>query len=718
MEYESLLPGGVRNAFSRRTTKSRWATTIFSRPVLIAIFSAISCYIIIFNFVLSDGWLSAKGHSYFFGPPTESGRNASVSEKGHTTVTQWQTETEIHYETVTATPVLSEQEKEDLAGPPHLAVEGLLEKSLDELKEMIRHTKGYLARDWTLALGWNNMRYIIEAALLDAKLLNRTLVLPSFIYARGCEHNQTVCTLYASRINRYTSLGVNEIKEWPEDKQWGWRIPIEMMIDLPYLRSPPANSTSTRPKHSVILTSEYLLLQGLDHTRESFRGSWDRGYYHSGVDFDMEPEAGVESHGPDLGVVRNDWFDPTGIVRVDRIEGLDEPIGSRRRSLKARQDAPIGDDEWDMGYDDTEGDLGSSEGRVAPEDPPTNEAPPPPSATSTERPSSLTMIGQQYAARLQDELARKSQQVLDWSDARRILQELTSGIVQSQDFDEAGCERLLKAAGWAILHTWEPVLGMEFTKTVVKPIRQVAPVPSLRSLTLDFSFRRYPQRVLLLEGELHLGRKPGSLRFTSVKAREDYARIVLQDLRPPEWVRVLASRLIRRMDYIRNGRAWLAAHMRRGDFTKVGWAMEPALEDHYKRILNRLDRGRALLSILQHQTPQPYDVPDVSINMEIYNREPPLASDSIYLATDERSEEGLQYLRQNGAILFNDLMTQEDRRQFGWGLLFSDVVALVEQQVIGKGSSFFYAHAMSSVAGGIVNLRAASGCDSRTSYLD
>jgi hypothetical protein len=104
--------------------------------------------------------------------------------------------------------------------------------------------------------------------------------------------------------------------------------------------------------------------------------------------------------------------------------------------------------------------------------------------------------------------------------------------------------------------------------------------------------------------------------------------------------------------------------------------------------------------------------------MEIYNREPPLASDSIYLATDERSEEGLQYLRQNGAILFNDLMTQEDRRQFGWGLLFSDVVALVEQQVIGKGSSFFYAHAMSSVAGGIVNLRAASGCDSRTSYLD
>jgi hypothetical protein len=106
---------------------------------------------------------------------------------------------------------------------------------------------------------------------------------------------------------------------------------------------------------------------------------------------------------------------------------------------------------------------------------------------------------------------------------------------------------------------------MEFTKTVVKPVRQVAPLPSLRSLTLDFSFRRYPQRVLLLEGELHLGRKPGSVRFTSVQGREEYARIVLRDIRPPEWVRVLATRLIKRMDYIRNGRAWLAAHMRRGD---------------------------------------------------------------------------------------------------------------------------------------------------------
>lgn len=33
------------------------------------------------------------------------------------------------------------------------------------------------------------MRYIIEAGLLQAELLNRTLVIPSFVYARSCEYN-------------------------------------------------------------------------------------------------------------------------------------------------------------------------------------------------------------------------------------------------------------------------------------------------------------------------------------------------------------------------------------------------------------------------------------------------------------------------------------------------------------------------------------------------
>ena len=36
------------------------------------------------------------------------------------------------------------------------------------------------------------MRYIIEAGLLQAELLNRTLVVPSFVYARACEYDMYV----------------------------------------------------------------------------------------------------------------------------------------------------------------------------------------------------------------------------------------------------------------------------------------------------------------------------------------------------------------------------------------------------------------------------------------------------------------------------------------------------------------------------------------------
>jgi hypothetical protein len=36
------------------------------------------------------------------------------------------------------------------------------------------------------------MQYILDAALLQANLLNRTLVLPSFVYARACEYHMYV----------------------------------------------------------------------------------------------------------------------------------------------------------------------------------------------------------------------------------------------------------------------------------------------------------------------------------------------------------------------------------------------------------------------------------------------------------------------------------------------------------------------------------------------
>ncbi len=40
------------------------------------------------------------------------------------------------------------------------------------------------------------MQYILDAALLQANLLNRTLIIPSFVYARACEYHKYVFFLF------------------------------------------------------------------------------------------------------------------------------------------------------------------------------------------------------------------------------------------------------------------------------------------------------------------------------------------------------------------------------------------------------------------------------------------------------------------------------------------------------------------------------------------
>ncbi len=94
-----------------------------------------------------------------------------------------------------------------------------------------------------------------------------------------------------------------------------------------------------------------------------------------------------------------------------------------------------------------------------------------------------------------------------------------------------------------------------------------------------------------------------------------------------------------------------------------------------------------------------------------------------FVATDERDPKVLEYFRGEGAVFMDDIMTIADRRAFGkvsdlsWALMISDIRALVEQVILSR-AAFFYGHAMSSVPGGVVNLRAMRGADPRTSVID
>lgn len=55
------------------------------------------------------------------------------------------------------------------------------------------------------------------------------------------------------------------------------------------------------------------------------------------------------------------------------------------------------------------------------------------------------------------------------------------------------------------------------------------------------------------------------MRFSTAKARDDFAQFVLNDMHPIEKVYELARVLDQRMLAKNDGRMWMGAHMRRGD---------------------------------------------------------------------------------------------------------------------------------------------------------
>jgi hypothetical protein len=203
---------------------------------------------------------------------------------------------------------------------------------------------------------------------------------------------------------------------------------------------------------------------------------------------------------------------------------------------------------------------------------------------------------------------------------------------------------------------------MEFAKSVVNPIKQVAPRSRLRGMVEDYN--EISTDILVLEGETHLGRKPvcsdsfvqinypdklilqGGLRFITVAERELFASTVLHDMRPNGPVRRLALKIRERMENIVEGRQWMGSHMRRGDcefpfpfhhelllnriatVIAYGWAMEQDLESHFGRIKSRLSSGRAVLeNIYANGGFQLYDVPDVKPEKAVFDRLPPKEGD-------------------------------------------------------------------------------------------
>lgn len=159
----------------------------------------------------------------------------------------------------------------------------------------------------------------------------------------------------------------------------------------------------------------------------------------------------------------------------------------------------------------------------------------------------------------------------------------------------------------------------------------------------------------------------------------------------------------------------MGAHLRRGDFVGFGWTWGNSHEGHLARVKQHLDEGRKILQS-EHPTTL-YSIPDITPDTSVAHREPPQEGDKFYIATDESDPEKLHYFSENGAIMIHDIVTFEDRHEFGWGFLFSDIIGLVEQATLSR-ASYFYGTAMSSFTGGVFNMRAVLGAEEITALAD
>ncbi|KAH9952603.1 hypothetical protein BC827DRAFT_1274389 [Russula dissimulans] len=528
--------------------------------------------------------------------------------------------------------------------------------TLEQLRDVVAPTRGFFTRDYSLGLGWNNMRYILDAALIQSQVLKRTLIIPSFVYARACEFELKVCASYSTMVNKNDAIGEEEWRDLPYEQQMGFRIPISVMIDLPRLRA----------RHPVVTASEYLRLHGQDPESESSSGYWDRDSYISHP-YVFESN---KTKTPTQFVIENHWYDPQGTNRVDYI-----PQSMKNRGKWERHPGP---------------EIGPTAGYWPDEEP--------------------TEISIHLTSLLPED---KSKSLISWDTAKTALNESQPlGLEVDLDNDKV-VEQILNDNGWEVLHTFESVLGMEFAKSVVQPIKEVVPRSTIRGFKEDYY--HVDADVVVLAGETHLGRKPGAMRFSEVSSRAKYADMVVHDMRFPPKVFALADALAARMQKINGGRLWMGAHMRRGDFVRAHWVMESTLADHVQRVKDRLNKGRELLTGLSNISAYPLE--DTKPDMEQVTLPPPLPDDKFYVATDERDPEALKAISEGGAIFFSDLITIDDRRAFGWPLIITDVRAIVEQAVL-MHSAYFYGHAMSSLAGVIMNLRGARGADPRTVLLD
>ncbi|KAG9126570.1 hypothetical protein FRC07_002943 [Ceratobasidium sp. 392] len=570
------------------------------------------------------------------------------------------------------------------------------EWTLEKAREMVSRTKGYYARDYSLNLGWNNVRYIIEASVYDTD----------------------ACAAFLPKVHWTEAVHSLEWSDHPFDEEYLFRVPLEAVLDLRRLRTGPTQDEwdskySSSLRWPVITVAEYLQLHGLDPQIEQHNGYWSRADYQlppgtnvTAYHESLASEEGTKKEAAEVGSEQGD-------ERVPRtVSGLRRAIEAvHAYNIQARSDNggstihEMLNENWDTFPLVRVDDVRVLRGYHAQ------------SWEWANRSWILSGTGAQdnersqgLFRRLNETLVENNQVVMEISQVRQLAQ--SAGYNQTLESNDV-LEKIINNAGWDFVYTFEGRLNQEFIKTIVWPMMQVAPRAHMRGFVNDLAGR--VEDIVLVSGEMHLERKAGLMRFTSSAARDEYMQIGLYAMRAPEKYWRIASRVESHMRVKCGGRMFMAAHIRRGDFIRFGWAPDENLETHVGQVREKLRAGTRILSDIKKEYSEKSNL--THMDMEVAQYDLPRDDDPFYVATDEHSPHGIDTIHRLGGVLIDDLLTPEDRATCGWEMLYSDLIALVEQIVMSR-ASYWNAHAMSSLAGGVVNLRAARGADSRTALLD
>ncbi|CAH7690827.1 hypothetical protein BY996DRAFT_4587431 [Phakopsora pachyrhizi] len=532
----------------------------------------------------------------------------------------------------------------------------------------------FLVRDWSVWLGWNNVRYTIETGLMLAKILDRELVLPAFTYSNTCEEDIEVCSKLLPKFDYNVPFDLRNVKDrfkYPDPNEgttvlkppvptqnwYGWVIPTQEFLDIDHLLK--------NLKNNSIKFQDFLKL--VDHGEKRSigmnDGKWSTGY-NNGLSYRAIP---------------NEVFNNFSRTIVDRLPTPIKPLISKAMDNGTSNST----DQTDLPIKLIEK-CRLTLSRLD-------------STIPSRRMKRKRMI------RRRDVTTNDDKRVPDW-DLNLIQGDQMLGELSSKD--HSILERCIASNGFRTAYGF--TIDGWWMKAPYGPTKYVKRLSKMYGIHDELY--NIDEQVLHIQGEIHNGFPPASMLWTTSEGREAYKDLVRRIIRPPEIYEIVAQRLELKVRKLCGGRSWRASHMRRGDFLGYEWTSKD-INKQWEKIERGVNESIRLLEA----EPDLVKPINKAFNTSL---ELPRIDDPIYLATNTRLKEELEFLKTKKVILLKDLIDDEDKSLLGvLRSSFMDTLAVLEQCLIMR-SAFFFGDAHSSVAGLILNRRVFFGIDERLTKIE